>query len=120
MRILVIVCLCIAALTTGVFILILNENKLREKETDYLHRLKLAGLNKKKIDALVRSLHRKLYLFLFSTFMAILLMTVLLICVTSASHIHERVNVLLWAIGILGILVAFFLWGIRKNTLHPD
>ena len=120
MRILVIGCLCIAALTTGVFILILNENKQREKETNYLHRLKLAGLDKKKTDALVRSLHRKLYLFLFSAFMMVLLVTVLLICVTSASHIHERVNALLWTIGILGILVAFFLWGVRKNTFHPD
>lgn len=117
MRILVILCLCIAALIIGMFILVLNEMKWHAKETIYLHRLELAGLEKKKISFFVHSLNIRLYLFLLLAVFSIFLAALLTICLTSASYIHERAYILLSSNCIFVVLGALFLWSFRKS--HP-
>lgn len=116
LRILLIISLCVAALAVGIFILIINQTRLQEKQDTYVQRLALTGLTKRRIDSFVDSFSTRLYVFLFAVMSAVLLVAFLVLYFASTYALHARIYILLGSNLILAAVLSLFFWRSQQQN----
>lgn len=110
MHIIVIICIYVATLAIGLFIQMINETKLQEKQQTYTKRLMQVGLSQTKTNSSVRSMNRIFYSGLALVFISVFLAVLFGVSRISSWEYYERIEIILCSHLILMILFVLYFW----------